>query len=225
VTLKRAAVQTKGAAAYSALREAILDGRFAPGSRLTGQTLADELGMSLTPVREALRLLATQGLVEHDPHRGTRVAPLAPESIEETYRLRRVLEPMACELAAQHATADYLAEIEAAMSAFASAVDDKRHDDLPELNAILHHRIYAAAQSPLLLEFIDRLWLRIPFQAMSLVRHQEQKTAEHQAVVTAIVGRRRKAAGRAMLQHITNSTQATLARAKAMEGGSDQEVS
>lgn len=212
---------TKGAVAYAALREAILDGRLAPSSRLTPQKLADELGMSLTPVREALRLLGTQGLVEHDPHRGTRVTSLAPESIEETYRLRRVLEPMACELAARDATPDDIAEIEAALSAFTEAVEDGRHDELPELNAKLHHRIYEAARSPLLLDFIDRLWLRIPFQNMSLVRHQDQKTAEHRAVVAAIVARRPAAARKAMLQHITNSTQTTLARAKAMADAED----
>lgn len=225
MTLQRAPVQTKSAAAYGALREAILDGRLAPGSRLTLQSVADDLGMSLTPVREALRLLGTQGLVEHDPHRGTRVAQLRPESIQETYQLRRVLEPLACELAATAATQDDLDEIDGAMAEFASAVDEHRSDELPELNAVLHRRIYQAASSPLLLEFIDRLWLRIPYQNMNLVRDHDRKTAEHQAVVDAVRARRAKAASRAMLTHISNSTQATLARAQALGKASDPEAS
>ena len=225
VTLPRPPVQTKSAAAYGALREAILDGRLAPGSRLTLQSLADDLGMSLTPVREALRLLGTQGLVEHDPHRGTRVAQLRPESVQETYQLRRVLEPLACELAAKQATPEDLQQVEQAMNDFASAVDERRADELPELNAVLHRRIYQAARSPLLLEFIDRLWLRIPYQNMNLVRDHDRKTAEHQAVVEAVRAGRPKVASRAMLEHISNSTQATLARAAAMGQVSDPEAS
>jgi DNA-binding GntR family transcriptional regulator len=217
--LERTPVPTKGEAAYSALREAILDGRLAPGSRLTLQRLADDLGMSLTPVREALRQLSNQGLVEHDPHRGTRVASLTREGVEEIYRLRQVLEPLACELAAQRAREEDLAEIKSTMAAFNQAVADARTDELPALNAVLHRRIYLAAGSTYLMEFIDRLWDRIPHQAMSLVRQHARSTAEHRAIVDALQRRNAKDAGSLMRAHITNATQETLRRYESLLAG------
>lgn len=209
-------VQTKGEAAYTALREAILDGRLAPGSRVTLKALSEDLGMSLTPVREALRLLGTQGLVQHDPHHGTRIATLSRSGIEEIYELRRVLEPLACEMAARRATARDLDEIDAAVVAFDAALAEGRTDDLPMLNVALHRRIYEAAGSAYLLEFIDRLWGRIPYQAMSVVRHHERSTLEHHAVVAALRSRKARAASRLMRDHITNSTQETLGRVDGM---------
>ncbi|HET8601490.1 MAG TPA: GntR family transcriptional regulator [Segeticoccus sp.] len=212
MTLHRPPVQTKGEAAYAALREAILDGRLTPGSRLRLHQLADDLGMSLTPVREALGLLQTQGLVSHDPHRGARVASLSREGIEEIFQLRQVLEPLACEWAARRATDVQLADISQVMRSFDEAVDEGRYDELPSLNATLHHQIYAAAGSQYLLEFIERLWDRIPYQAMSLVREHERSTAEHRAIVAALVQRKATEAGQQMKAHITNATAGTLHR-------------
>lgn len=218
VTLPRTPVQTKGEAAYTALREAILDGRLEPGSRITLKQLAGDLGMSLTPVREALRLLGTQGLVDHDPHGGTLVASLTRRGVEEIYQLRRVLEPLACELAAVNATETDLQAIDAATDAFEAAVAEERFDDLPMLNALLHRRIYLAAGSTFLMEFIDRLWVRIPYQAMRLVHDHDRSATEHRAVVAAVRAREAKAAGTLMREHISNSTQATLARVNALAG-------
>lgn len=212
VTLEHTRVQAKSEAAYATLREAILDGRLAPGSRVTLQGLADDLGMSLTPIREALRLLGSQGLVEHNPNRGTHIASLSRSGIEEIYQLRCVLEPLACELAAKNATTQDLARIDIAMSDFDAAVEGGMTDDLPMLNAALHRSIYLAAGSTVLLEFIDRLWVRIPYQAMSLVRHHDRSTAEHHLVVDAVRTRQAKEAGQLMWRHITNSTQETISR-------------
>lgn len=212
MTLERTRFQTKSDAAYTSLREAILAGQLAPGSRVTLQALADDLGMSLTPVREALRLLDAQGLVTHDAHRGTRVASLTRRGIEDVYQLRRVLEPLACELAAVHATEEDLNEIDATLVEFDRAAADGRSEDLPRLNAALHRRIYQAADSKYLLEFTDRLWGRIPHQAMSVVHHHARSSREHQAIVAAVRAHKAKTAGRLMREHITKSTQATLAR-------------
>jgi DNA-binding GntR family transcriptional regulator len=210
VTVDRAAVPTKSEAAYTALREAILDGRLEPGSRVTLQALADDLGMSLTPVREALRLLGTHGLVEHDAHRGTRVASLSRRSVEEIFELRRVLEPLACKLAARHASQEQIAAIEEAAQALDAAVREKRVQDVPPLNAVLHRRMYEASGSELLLDFIDRLWGRIPYQAMSVLKHQDRSVAEHTAIVVALRERLPAEAARLMREHITMATRDTL---------------
>lgn len=210
MTVDRAAVPTKSEAAYTVLREAILDGRLEPGSRVTLQSLADDLGMSLTPVREALRLLGTHGLVEHDAHRGTRIASLSRRGVEEIFELRRVLEPLACKLAAREASDEQIAAIEDAAEALETAVREERVQDVPPLNAALHRRMYEASGSDLLLEFIDRLWGRIPYQAMSVLKHQDRSVAEHAAIVVALRERKPADAARLMREHITMATRDTL---------------
>jgi DNA-binding GntR family transcriptional regulator len=81
--------------AYSALRGGILDGRYGSGARLGEIEVADELGLSRTPVREALRRLGSEGLVEVQPRRGARVRAWSTQDLEETYELRALLEGLA----------------------------------------------------------------------------------------------------------------------------------
>ncbi|WP_258933960.1 GntR family transcriptional regulator [Nesterenkonia pannonica] len=94
---------SKAAAAYASLRRKIQAGELAPGERVTLNKLAQMEGMSLTPIREALKRLVSEGYAVHDEHVGTRIADLTPARVEQIYRLRRVLEPMAVRLAAQRA--------------------------------------------------------------------------------------------------------------------------
>src|SRR5438876_12426443 len=104
---------TKTEAAYLALREGIEGGSLQPGARLRIDALKEELGMSATPVREALRMLQADGLVTHEPHRGMGVAQFSIEDTREVYRLRALLEPLATELAVGRADERARAEIRA----------------------------------------------------------------------------------------------------------------
>ena len=90
--------------AYERLLNAIDSGELAPGSRLLEAQLAERLGVSRTPVREALRRLEAQGLVTHEPHRGVVVAELDYDQLGELYAVREVLEGTAARLAARHAS-------------------------------------------------------------------------------------------------------------------------
>jgi DNA-binding GntR family transcriptional regulator len=91
-------------AAYKHLRAAILSGSFLPGERIPEPALAETLGLSRTPIREALQTLAKEGLVEVTPHKGARVRQLSVKEIEEVYQVRAVLESEGARLAACHAT-------------------------------------------------------------------------------------------------------------------------
>lgn len=91
--------------AYTVLRAEILDGARPAGSRLPEDTLAEELGVSRTPVREALQRLGTEGLVEHLPHRGARVSGWTTDDLQETFELRALLEGLGARRAAARATA------------------------------------------------------------------------------------------------------------------------
>lgn len=200
---------TKGEAAYQALRSAIRNGQLRPGQRVTLNELADSLEMSLTPVREALRRLASQGLVEQQPNRGTVIAEYTLERAREIYRLRLVLEPMAAELAATQATDDDRHEITTALTDLDEAVAEGRDADVAALNATLHHRIYTAARSPYLLEFIDKLWNGVPFQAISLTDRQERSAEQHRAIVRAVVDADSDRASRLMREHISEAAEDT----------------
>ena len=123
------------------IRDAILSGALEPGQKIVEETLCADLGISRAPVREALRLLAQQGLVEHQPRRGVRVAEWSPTDILQLFELRQVLERHAVEAALPLTDPDtQLAPVRAAIDAMRRAADDLARDDA-------HRRFHAAVVS------------------------------------------------------------------------------
>lgn len=201
---------TKTEAAFHTLRAAIEDGRFKPGQPLPLPLLREELDMSPTPIREALRLLQAEGLVEHEPHRGVVVATYSPEKAEEIYRLRVVLEPLATELAVSRATPDRVARIRDLHEELAQAVrDQEARTDFAELNAHWHRTIYAGSESRYLQEFIARLWTAIPVQAIWLTRRAQSSCDEHEEVTEAIERGAAQEAGELMRRHVLHGASTT----------------
>lgn len=120
------------------IRDEILSGSLQPGQKIVEETLCADLGISRAPVREALRLLAQQGLVEHQPRRGTRVAEWSPRDILQLFELRQLLERFAVESALPLADPEtQLEPIRAAIAAMESSGDDLDIDDA-------HRRFHAA---------------------------------------------------------------------------------
>lgn len=194
---------TKTQAAFHRIRAAVEEGRLKPGDRLKAATFQEELGMSPTPIREALRLLQAQGLVEHRPHHGMVVAEYPVEQTEEVYRLRLVLEPMATGLAAERATAGQLEEIRRLLDDLREAVraGDARVD-AAELNAAWHRAVYEAAGSRYLEEFIARLWGVLPLEAIWLASRSEASIEEHERITAAVEGRDASKAADLVREHI-----------------------
>lgn len=216
--LKPMVVRTKSEAAYDALREAILDQRLAPGQRVTLTTLASELGMSLTPVRDALRLLDTQGLVHQDTNRGTWITEYSPARAEEVYQLRLLLEPYAIALVAAEITDQDLADIDNTLAEFDRACAEERYSELPELNAALHRRIYSVAKTGILLGFIDRLWQSIPYQTMNVISHHDRSAADHHQIVDALHRRDGIGAAQALRDHIGHAQAEIIERMERTSG-------
>ena len=104
---------TLGLRAYEELREMLVQGRLEPGTQLVNRKLADEIGMSMTPVREAVTRLASEGLVEHVPGAGAFVRRISRQELAELYDVRVALEPVAAAQAAEHATAGEIDELRA----------------------------------------------------------------------------------------------------------------
>jgi DNA-binding GntR family transcriptional regulator len=139
--------RSASAAASDVIREAIIDGRLVPGQRLKEEELARELGMSRTPVREALLLLQSEGLIESVPRRGATVRSYAVDDLDDMYQLRAVLEGYAARRAATRIARDDLARLEESCARFdrLRAEDDLR--DLVKENLFFHNVILEAAGS------------------------------------------------------------------------------
>lgn len=144
--------------ATQALRHDLLTGELAPDTRIHLGETADRLRMSAIPVREALRTLATEGLVISVPHRGYRVPEVSLADLEDIYRLRLVLDPMAVRLAVPNLSP---ADIERADRALESLAEGLAAEDwllMREANREFHFACYEAAGTPWLLKFISMLW-------------------------------------------------------------------
>lgn len=138
----------------SKLREAILKGYLKPGEKIDQNEVAELLGVSRSPVRDALKKLAAEGLVQIHPYRGAIVAELSPEELDEIYMLRRTLEGLAARLAAAHIDEECLVVLREILQAMDETEDA---DKWIELNYRFHHTIYEAAKRPRLLALIDNL--------------------------------------------------------------------
>ena len=108
---------------FNTLRQAILKGELAPGERLMEIQLAEKLGVSRTPIREAIRKLELEGLVLMIPRKGAEVAKISEKSLRDVLEVRRSLEELAIELACQRMSEDDMAELERVQGNFKSAID------------------------------------------------------------------------------------------------------
>lgn len=143
--------------AYEAIRVRIDDGRLARGERLHQEQLAAELGISRTPVREALRRLAAEGRVEIQTNRGARVADIDATAMPEPYEARLVVEPGAAALAAQRRPPAPLARMREAIEAHRAAVGDVART-FPA-NRAFHLALVEASGNALLVQFVERIWV------------------------------------------------------------------
>lgn len=147
-------LQTREEFVADRIREAILRGYLKPGQRLDQNEIAELLNVSRSPVREALRTLAAEGLVQVYPHRGAVVAELSPEELEEIYFIRGVLEGLAARLAAPKMDDDRIATLGEILQELEATTDPGRW---VELNRRFHHTIYQAASRPRLISIIENL--------------------------------------------------------------------
>lgn len=200
------------------LRRQIERGELPGGAKITLQAMSDELGMSLTPIREALRMLQAHGLVEYKPHHGHVVTRYSLKRAEEVYLLRSTLEPMATGLAARHATEAELAGIEALHADFRRVAgrEEGGHGDAVDANAVWHRAVYSAAHSVFLEDFIDRLWTGMPYQAIWFIHRRLRSVEDHQAVTDALRARDVTAAEAAMHAHIAHGRDATIEHLRAI---------
>jgi DNA-binding GntR family transcriptional regulator len=195
---------------YRSLRSAIQQGQFRGGERMREEDVAQLLGVSRTPVREALSLLQAAGLLEMSPT-GLVVATLTRSQVVELYAMREVLEGTAARFAAQHASATDVAALRQLAGMFAASLDSA--PKLALINRELHGAIYVAAHNRYLqrtlLELHDALAL-LPSTTFNIPGRSEQAVQEHQRIIDAIERRDASAADQAARDHIRGAQQARL---------------
>jgi DNA-binding GntR family transcriptional regulator len=197
--------------AHRRIRADIIEGRFRPNVHLVASDLAKQLAISRTPVREALQLLASEGLVLAT-RRGYVVREHSVEEIRDIYEVRAALEEMAARLAAERATDEAIAALEG-IGAHTTAVVDHPRDVIVDLNDAFHAAIMAAAGNARLLIINQRNSEHFfNYNIAKLFTHEEaaDAIAGHAKVVAAIKNRDPDAAARAAREHVLEALEVTL---------------
>lgn len=185
------------------LRQAILSGRLKPGERLVEGRLADELGVSRNPVREAIRALASEGLIEVTARRGAAVATMTEQEARETIEVRALLEGHNARLAARRQDKQIIKRIEAVLNKGTAAVTARRFEQLFDLNQQFHRELAAAGQNTVLGDIMQRLRERTAmlFSPMNPGR-QARNWDEHAAILRAIIEGDERAAATLASEHV-----------------------
>jgi len=186
------------------LRRAILNGELAGGARLVQAELAATLDVSTTPVREALRDLASEGLVRFDPHRGAVVTELDGEELGDIYEIRRILEPYAMREAAPHMTKHLIAQLR---KVHQRMIDDPHSASFVDLNRTFHMAMYEAGTSSRMLAIIrsleDAAVMYIGAALKQVPGLREQAIQDHEEILTALENGDVDAAVDATRRHLT----------------------
>jgi DNA-binding GntR family transcriptional regulator len=191
-------------AALAELQDSILSGELEPGAPLRLEELAARLGMSISPVREAVRRLESLGLAVHVPHRGARVSELALDDLRDTYEVRLVLEPLAVSRAADRFTGADAGAARAHLADYAAARARGEDSAAREAHVAFHFALYAVAGSDWLLRLIRPAWQNCErYRALSLQsRSVREVEREHERILQACVRHEPERAAAELERHL-----------------------
>lgn len=200
----------QGQSAYRQLLAEIRQGRLLPGARLRETELAERLGISRTPVREAIRQLEADGLVIHLPRQGASIRGLDHAEVIELYEMRGVLEGTAARLAARMALPVEIEELAALNAELAAAA---LGPPAQEMNRQFHRTLLDAARNRYLVKSVSALQKTLLILGPTTLSEPERQAgavAEHQAVIAALAARDPDAAERAMRAHVEAALKARI---------------
>lgn len=199
---------TAAEAATNALFEAICEGTIPPGAHLRLQDLADKLGLSMMPVREAVRQLAAMELVDLEPHKGARVRPMTLADLQDTYRTRFVLEGAAVREGAPRFTAGDEATASRALADRAEHLAAGRWKQARDAHERFHFTLYDASGSVWLRRSILPLWRNSERYRLESFRHPEiaeRRAREHYDILAAMVAGDAERAEVALIEHLRST--------------------
>lgn len=210
ITIPRAALHEQVA---QRLRQMLVENRIPPGAKLNERELCEALNVSRTPLREAIKMLAAEGLVELVPNRGAIALALTENDVANTFEVMAGLEALSGELAARRVTDEELAEIRALHFEMMAAYTRRDLSAYYSLNSRIHRAINAAAKNPVLTSTYNQVNARL--QALRFRSNQDgakwkRAVGEHEKMIEALCERDPAAMRDVLLAHLTNKRDAVL---------------
>jgi DNA-binding GntR family transcriptional regulator len=199
---------------YEQIKAAIQDGRIKPGQRLVQDALARQLGISRSPVREAIVRLGQEGFIHLEPHRGAVVRPITDREMDQIYQVRQLLEPFAAAEAAAHATDEEIERLAAVQREAELQRDALNPADVFWVNGEFHRVLVAPCHNEVLVGLLASLWERqVTFNAFAVYSEQrgatEHMLREHQAILEAFKSRHSDQVRTLVEYHIRDARMAT----------------
>lgn len=198
---------------FETMREAIISGQLKPGERLMEVQLAEEMGVSRTPVREAIRKLELEGFVVMVPRKGAYVADISTKDIADVFEIRAALEALAAGLAAERITDEELEELQRTLVKVSKSAESHDLENLIQVDTEFHDVLYKASRNERLVQIISNLREQIQrFRSTTLAAPGRMKDAleEHKKIVDAISERNVALAAQLAQEHIENAENSML---------------
>ena len=192
---------------FNTLRNAILTGELSPGERLMEIKLADKLGVSRTPIREAIRKLELEGLVVNTPRKGAEVANISSEDLRDVLEVRRSLEVLAISLACEKMTDENLELLHENIDAFKHSINAKATSDIASVDVTFHDIIYKSTGNNRLIQILNNISEQMYRYRFEYIKNKEswnRLVEEHMNIYEAIKNRDKDSAVKSILLHIDN---------------------
>lgn len=195
---------------FNTLRQAIIQGEFQPGQRLMEVTLANKLGVSRTPVREAIRMLELEGLVVMIPRKGAEVANITVKDLKDALEVRMAIEELSVKLACQRLDDESAEEIKKTCMAFKEAINSKLVPAIVQGDEAFHNAIYKASKNQKLINIAQNLREQVYRYRVEYVKdfsYHDNLIKEHDLITMAILKGDSDNAQKIMSEHIFNQEQ------------------
>ena len=202
---------------FTTLRQAILKGELLPGERLMEIQLAEKMGVSRTPIREAIRKLEREGLVIMVPRKGAEVAGISEKILRDVLEVRMTLEKLALRLAFKRQGTDLIEKLEAAEQAFQDAIEGEKLIDMAEADEHFHFLIYEAADNDKLRELLNSLkenMYRYRLEYLKDENYRRSLMEEHNAIIEAFKANDLEKGLEVTDTHIANQERAVIGRVR-----------
>ena len=196
---------------FNTLREAILKGDLKPGERLMELQLASKLGVSRTPIREAIRMLEQEGLAVTTPRKGAEVAKMTLKDMEDVLEIRDALDELAVRIACQKISDEQLKQLEDMKELFEKSTQTGNVKKIAEADVTFHDVIYEATGNPKLVTLLNNLReqvYRYRVEYIKFPKNYPTLIAEHEAILESLKNRDVKNAVEAMHVHVANQAEA-----------------
>ena len=198
---------------FNTLRQAILRGELKPGERLMEIQLANKLGVSRTPIREAIRKLELEGLVLMIPRKGAEVAEITEKSLRDVLEVRRALEELAVQLACEKITKEEIRELERVAKEFQQVVKSRDITEIAEVDVCFHDIIYTATDNQKLIQLLNNLREQMYRYRVEYLKRDgvfPQLIAEHEAIIRHIENNEKEKATEVICRHIDNQVETVI---------------